>query len=191
MTTLPSRCVPPLSSLADCLRVAFLCALLPALAAAQSAVGTVTGRILNPATGEYVRNAQIRVEGTNLLAVSENGGLYTLPGLPVGTVRLSVIYTGYRTETASVQITAGGVAVKNFELVSSLAAAPARDESGTVRLEKFVISTDREGNAKAIMEQRSSMNITNSVASDVFGDVAEGNVGEFLKHMPGVELDLA
>jgi TonB-dependent receptor len=28
------------------------------------------------------------------------------------------------------------------------------------------------------------------VASDVFGDVAEGNVGEFLKHMPGVELDL-
>ena len=127
MTTLPSRCVPPLSSLADCLRVAFLCALLPALAAAQSAVGTVTGRILNPATGEYVRNAQIRVEGTNLLAVSENGGLYSLPGLPVGTARPSVIYTGYRTETASVQITAGGVAVKNFELVSSLAAAPAKE----------------------------------------------------------------
>ena len=53
-----------------------------------------------------------------------------------------------------------------------------------------MISSEREGNAKAIMEQRNSMNITNSVASDVFGDVAEGNVGEFLKHMPGVELDL-
>jgi TonB-dependent receptor len=34
------------------------------------------------------------------------------------------------------------------------------------------------------------MNITNTVASDAFGDNAEGNVGEFLKHLPGVELDL-
>jgi len=190
MLTLPPPCVPSRVSAAGFLRVAFVCLLLPALAAAQAAVGTITGRILNPATGEYVRNAQIRVEGTNLLVVSENGGFYSLPGVPVGTVRLSVTFTGYRTETASVPVPAGGVAVKDFELVSSLAAAPARDESGAVRLEKFVISTDREGNAKAIMEQRSSMNITNSVASDVFGDVAEGNVGEFLKHMPGVELDL-
>ena len=40
------------------------------------------------------------------------------------------------------------------------------------------------------MDQRRNMNITNTVASDTFGDNAEGNVGEFLKHLPGVELDL-
>lgn len=34
------------------------------------------------------------------------------------------------------------------------------------------------------------MNITNTVASDSFGDNPEGNLGEFLKHLPGVELDL-
>ncbi|PAW68282.1 MAG: hypothetical protein B9S34_02975 [Opitutia bacterium Tous-C1TDCM] len=190
MPTLLSRCLPAFRSAARPLRLALLSLLLPVFAAAQSAVGTVSGRILNPATGEYVRNAQIRVEGTNLLAVSEDGGLYSLPGVPAGPARLSVTFTGYRTETAAVQVPAGGTAVRDFDLVSSLAAAPAKDASGTVKLEKFVISTDREGNAKAIMEQRNSMNITNSVASDVFGDVAEGNVGEFLKHMPGVELDL-
>jgi iron complex outermembrane recepter protein len=32
--------------------------------------------------------------------------------------------------------------------------------------------------------------VTNTVASDTFGDNAEGNIGEFLKHLPGVELDL-
>jgi outer membrane receptor for ferrienterochelin and colicin len=41
------------------------------------------------------------------------------------------------------------------------------------------------------MEQRNSMNITNTVASDAFGDNAEGNVGEFLKHMPGVEVEMS
>ena len=53
-----------------------------------------------------------------------------------------------------------------------------------------VVSSEREGAAKAIMDQRNSMNVTNTVASDTFGDNPEGNVGEFLKHLPGVELDL-
>jgi hypothetical protein len=129
MPTLLSRCLPAFRAVALPLRAALLCALLPALAAAQSAAGTVSGRILNPATGEYVRNAQIRVEGTNLLAVSEDGGLYSLPGVPAGPARLSVTFTGYRTETAGVQVPAGGTAVRDFDLVSSLAAAPAKQRS--------------------------------------------------------------
>ena len=55
-------------------------------------------------------------------------------------------------------------------------------------LDQFVVSSEREGNAKAIMEQKNSMNITNSIASDAFGDVAEGNAAEFLKNIPGVDL---
>jgi TonB-dependent receptor len=87
-----------------------------------------------------------------------------------------------------VPVTAGGTVSRDFEIISSLQGSSLKDSM--VKLDKFVVSSEREGNAKAIMEQRNSMNITNSVASDVFGDVAEGNVGEFLKHMPGVELDL-
>jgi len=52
MLTLPPPCVPSRVSAAGFLRVAFVCLLLPALAAAQAAVGTITGRILNPATEE-------------------------------------------------------------------------------------------------------------------------------------------
>jgi TonB-dependent receptor len=33
------------------------------------------------------------------------------------------------------------------------------------------------------------MDITTSVSSDIFGDVTDGNVGEFLKYLPGVDLD--
>ena len=159
---------------------------LPVSGVAQSnPTGAVSGRIINPATGQYVRNAQVRVEPGGHATVSEDGGVYRLRGIAPGDATVTVVYTGYPAATATVNVTAGGEATRDIELV----AAPARSDT-PLRLDAFVVSSDREGNAKAIMEQRNSMNITNSVASDVFGDVAEGNVGEFLKHMPGVEIDL-
>ncbi|WP_414663155.1 TonB-dependent receptor [Horticoccus sp. 23ND18S-11] len=164
--------------------------LLSQLAHAQtSATGTITGRVLNPANGEYVRNAQIRVEGTALSASSEDGGLYLITGVPAGPATITVTYTGSQPASAKVNVTAGGTVTRDFELTSALEAGKGTGDS-PIKLTAFKVSSEREGNAKAIMQQRNSMNITNSVASDVFGDVAEGNVGEFLKHMPGVELDL-
>src|SRR5690606_15796684 len=38
-------------------------------------------------------------------------------------------------------------------------------------------------------EQRFSPNIKNVIETDAFGDIAEGNVGEFLKFLPGVTVD--
>ena len=58
-----------------------------------------------------------------------------------------------------------------------------------MRLESFVVSNEREGNAKAIMEQRAALNMKSVVASDNFGDVTGGNVGEFVKYLPGVVID--
>lgn len=161
--------------------------LAPLTGAADSpaGVGTVTGRIFNPASGEYLRNAEVRVVG-GPSSVSADGGVYRLSGVAAGEVALLVDFTGYRTATATVRVAAGETVTRNFELTSSLQAIAA---DGTVKLGAFVVSSGREGNAKAIMEQRNSMNITNSVSSDVFGEVAEGNVGEFLKHLPGVDYD--
>ena len=161
-----------------------------ALAGAQtSAPGTIAGRVFNPATGEYIRNATIRVEGGAVSAVSAGGGEYRLYPVPAGNVTLSVSYTGYRTVTAAVAVPAGATVARDFELVSTLA-AEAATPGATVKLDAFVVGGQREGAAKAIMDQRNSMNITNTVASDMFGDNAEGNIGEFLRHMPGVQLEL-
>ncbi|MGH7957699.1 MAG: carboxypeptidase regulatory-like domain-containing protein, partial [Opitutaceae bacterium] len=178
----------PLPRLPRALTLAFLL-LLPLLAFAQNAAtGVVTGRILNPATGEFVRHAQVRIEGASQTAVSEDGGVYRLSGIPPGDVSLVVTYTGYHPSTATVRVTAGATVTRDFEITSALQERSAA--STPIKLDQYIVSSEREGNAKAIMQQRNSMNITNSVASDVFGDVAEGNVGEFLKHMPGVMLDL-
>ena len=167
--------------------VFFLAAAVPSLVA-QSTAGSITGRIFNPATREYVRNAEIRVQGTEQVAFSEDGGVYQLSNVPVGPATLQVTFSGYQLTTATVVVSAGAVAPRDFEIVSAQARGPAgKDEP--LKLQAFVVSHEREGNAKAIMEQRRNMNISTSVAADTFGDVTEGNVGEFLKFLPGVEVE--
>jgi hypothetical protein len=155
----------------------------PALAQSSS-TGTITGRVFNPATGEYVRDAEVRLQGTDRLVTTASDGSFQLTNVPAGLATVSVSYTGYQTATETINVSPGQSAAREINLVS---AAPGADS--TIRLGAFVVSNDREGNAKAIMAQKRSMNITTTVASDIFGDVSEGNVGEFLKFLPGVDVE--
>ena len=82
---------------------------------------------------------------------------------------------------------AGQTATREINLLSTEVGAGKAGE--VIQLQAFTVSTEREGNAKAIMEQRRNMNITTSVASDIFGDVTDGNIGEFLKYLPAVDVD--
>ncbi|MDO8542189.1 MAG: TonB-dependent receptor [Opitutaceae bacterium] len=156
------------------------------VAAAAAATGSIVGRVFNPQTREYVSSAEVRLLGTAVATVTESDGSFRLPQVPPGVAVITVSYTGANTARGTVQVEPGRTATIDFELTSTSAPPPGE---GVVRLGEFVVSSEREGNAKAIMEQRNSMNLTNSVSSDHFGDVAEGNVGEFLKNMPGVDLE--
>ncbi|MFM7752642.1 MAG: hypothetical protein ACKPB0_19710, partial [Opitutaceae bacterium] len=40
--------------------------------------GTVQGRVFNPATGEYVRDAEVRLDGSGQVVYSANDGSFTL-----------------------------------------------------------------------------------------------------------------
>ncbi|MBL9199630.1 MAG: TonB-dependent receptor [Opitutaceae bacterium] len=167
--------------------VILFAALLPVFGAAQpAAASSITGRIFNPATGEYLRNAQIRIVETGQRTVSEDEGAFRVAPVPPGRVTVEVSYTGYRTISAVVEVAAGAAVTKDFNLISTLQTAG----ETAVKLDAFTVSSEREGSAKAIMDQRRNMNVTNTVASDAFGDNAEGNIGEFLRHLPGVELNL-
>ena len=166
----------------------------PALAQSTSTTGSATaqssgvieGRVFNATTGEYVRNAEIRLQGSNRTTYSEDGGRYRLVNVPAGEATIAVSYAGYPAVNATVSVAGGQAITRDFELGT----APAQPAAGeALKLGQYVVSAEREGNAKAIMQQRRNMNITTSVASDIFGDVAEGNVGEFLKFLPGVDVE--
>jgi iron complex outermembrane recepter protein len=160
-------------------------------ALAQAAgTGRIVGRIFNPATQEYVRNAEIAVEGTHVVAFSADDGSYVLTGVPAGEVVVSVNYTGYDRAQSRLTVAAGQTATRDFELKGAVyAGATPKPGDAVVTLEKFVVSNEREGNAKAIMDQRAALNMKSVVASDNFGDITGGNIGEFIKYLPGVVID--
>lgn len=156
---------------------------------AQSATGSISGRIYNATTKTYVRSAEVRIAGTDRIVESENDGSFTFNNVPAGPVTLTVNYTGYTAAPDTFTVTAGQIATREINLTSTLAAPGKSTTDEPLKLSAFVVSNEREGNAKAIMDQRRNMNISTSVASDTFGDVTEGNVGEFLKFIPGVDVD--
>ena len=161
--------------------------LLAVLALAQES-GVVTGRVFNAATKEYVRNAEIRAEGTNVVAYTEEAGFYRLAGVPAGEATITVTYTGSQSQSAKVSVAPGQTATRDFELQPALG-APVGARPDVVQMMEFTVSAEREGQAKAIMDQRAALNAKNVVASDNFGDLTMGDVGEFLKYMPGMTLD--
>lgn len=152
-------------------------------AASQAGAGVVRGRVLNTATGEYVRNAEIRVEGTTIVAFSEDGGDFRLTGVPAGEVTVVVGYTGLQEARAVATIVASQAATLDVAL-SPLSYAAKDGE-----VEAITIVARREGQASAIMERRASTNAKNVVAADNFGALTMGDVGEFMKNMPGISLD--
>ena len=138
--------------------------------------------VFNPATQEYVRNAEVRVDGTNLVTYSGDDGSYVFANVPAGEIGLAVTYTGYEPAAARLTLGAGLTATRDFELKGATfqpGAKPLTKENVVV-LNQFVVSTEREGNAKAIMDQRAALNVKNVIAADNFGDMSEGNIGEFI-----------
>ena len=158
------------------------------LSLAQSAgpgTGSITGHVYNTVNKEYVRNADVHVEGTNITVPTETGGYFNLARVPAGKVKVTVNYAGLAAVSAEIDLQPGATVSHEFEL----GAAKLDVDSKVIQLDAFVVSSSKDGNAKALQSQRNSMNLSRSVSSDAFGNVTEGNVGEFLKYLPGVSLE--
>jgi len=149
---------------------------------AQAQTATVTGRVLNQATGDYLKYAQIQIVGSDQSTYSEEGGYYTLTNVPAGEVKLTATYTGLDTKNVTVTVPAEGVVRQDINLTTA-------EYGDVVKLDEVRVSGVREGNSKAIVIQKIALNFKMVIATDTFGDVAEGNVGEFLKLLPGISVD--
>ena len=152
------------------------------------ATGTLSGRVFHPATASYVDGARVTVEGTSLETFTDDDGSFILEGVPSGDARVRIFYTGSAPRLDTVRVTAGQTTQHDVAL-TPVGAAPS--STGPVKLDAFTVSSSKEmeGAAIAINEQRFAANIKNVVSTDEFGAVAEGNVTEFLKYLPGITVD--
>lgn len=158
---------------------------LPVLTWSQVQSGVIEGRVLNPATGDYLLNARVSVDGVDREALTDSTGFFRLTGVPAGAVTLRVIYPGFEVITRQVEVGADLTARQDFEL-----GRVAGREREAVLLDAYSVEATREmdANVLAVNEQRYAPNIKNVIAAEAFGDVSEGNLGEFVKRLPGLSI---
>lgn len=156
------------------------------VAASAVDVALVTGRVKNAASGVYLRNARIVVEGTAIETLTDESGNFSLPVAPATSWRLQVSYTGMTSQTVTVTPAAG-----TLEIALQEFGQPAQAAGETVQLDAFRVSTSREMSAAdmAINEKRIARNIKDVIATDAFGVMARDNLGDFLQYLPGVEVE--
>jgi TonB-dependent receptor len=158
------------------------------LPAQDPSTGIIEGRVLNPATGEFVELARLTVAGTTLETFTDAAGQYRLTRVPAGVATVQVFHTAGTAPAATVSVVPGQTVTRDFSL-AGLQDRPAAP-GAPVQLDTFVVSTSKEmeGAAIAINEQRFAPNLKNVHSTDEFGGVDDGNVAEFLKNFAGVSI---
>jgi TonB-dependent SusC/RagA subfamily outer membrane receptor len=97
---------------------ALLVVLLPPLVAAQT-TGAVQGRVTDAANGQPLPNAQIRIGGTLLGALSDASGQYTVPNVPTGRRIVVARRIGYAEARREVDVTSAAAATADFVMTAS------------------------------------------------------------------------
>src|SRR4051812_16059972 len=125
---------------------------------AQSTAGSITGRVFNPGSGQYMDRVRITVEGTNIETFTDNGGSYYLGNVGSGAVRITASYSGLPVQTLTATVSPGSTTTQDFQFGGKAS----NDASGKpVALDAFTVSAARQmdGAAIAINEQRYAGNI--------------------------------
>lgn len=153
-----------------------------------AATATITGRVFNAASGLYLNNVRVLVDGTTLQTFTDDSGNYQLRGVPAGAARLKVSYAGQKDLVETVTATAGEEITRDFTFNADQATI--NQATGALQLDKFVVESQRYRNAREIAtnEERVTTNIKSVVALDSMGYVADGNIGEFVRFLPGVDV---
>jgi iron complex outermembrane receptor protein len=166
----------------SCSRALLACwsvVILSTAASAQTSTGVIAGTVADGNTRQFLNQAEVRIQGTQLVALTDNEGYFRLAGVPAGTQTVLLNYLGLRPGNFSVTVAAGQTVTRAFELKS--------DE--VLKLGEFVVAAEREGQAAAINQQRNADHMKSVVAADAFGSLHDNNAAELLKNIPGIALN--
>ncbi|WP_424989465.1 TonB-dependent receptor [Flagellimonas sp.] len=148
-------------------------------ATAQAQTGNIQGTISDE-NGIYVSGANIFIETLNKGTISDFDGRFTLVGVPEGTYTLQITYIGYGNVDQEVSVASGETASVVVELM------PTNYQLDEVE----VAAQGLSGQAKALNTQRTNLNITNVVSTDQIGKFPDANIGDAVKRIPGITMQV-
>ena len=172
LSCLPVRLLRTAASLLS-LSLLFLA---PMLSAQTVATGRVAGTVTSRATDNALQGARVSLPGSNQSTLTDGAGHFEFTRVPVGDVDVVASYSSFEDGTVKVTVTAGALSEATLQLNST----------NVVALEKYTVTSVKEGQALSITEQRNAANAKTVVALDEWGVLPTQNVGELFTRLPGV-----
>jgi TonB-dependent receptor len=154
--------------------------LLPLAAAAQTGTGSISGVVTDGASGAPLAGAEVALERTAASTATDRAGRFTLAGVPAGEHELLITYLGHAPQRLSVTAIAGQTLEVSAVLAQTLFAE-------TVQVTATAGSIG-EGQAQALNQQRTALNITNVISADQIGSFPDPNAAEAVSRVPGVSI---
>jgi outer membrane receptor protein involved in Fe transport len=155
--------------------------LIGAPALAQESVpaeGRIVGRIVDSETGRALPGTQVVVDGTAIGVLAGLEGRYILLRAPAGIVDLRAVMIGFATKTVT------GIAVPPGATVEvNIALDPT-----ALALDAIVVTAaeERGSVARALDEQRTSLNLVSAITSEEMSRSPDGDAAEAVKRVSGV-----
>jgi hypothetical protein len=159
-----------------CQKTATLFALVALELCAQT--GSVTGVVVDKGTGKFLQGAEV-LAPNGVQALTDRTGTFILNDVPTGSQELTVSYSGLQQSKVNAVVADG----------QTTSVSTVRLDTEILELEKLEITSMREGMSQAVALQKASIQYKVVAAADQFGEISEGNVGEYLKFLPGVTID--
>jgi TonB-linked SusC/RagA family outer membrane protein len=138
-----------------------------AFSAAQAQEGAITGTVISGQSLEPANAAQVFIPGTDIGTLTDREGQYRLSPVPVGEVTVEVRLIGFRSQTQTVNVTAGQLSTLDFQL-----------EISAVRLEDVTV------NVVTGLERRRRQLGTNSTTVRA-SEVNTGQIQDFSDFLAG------
>jgi TonB-dependent receptor len=143
---------------------------------AQSTTGRITGRVTDK-DGNALPGASVAVKGSTKATVTDLSGTYTLLDITQGKLTLVVNYMGFTPVEKEVTAKAGQTITENLAMLTYVSS-----------LSKVTVTSTREGQQKALNQQRNADNIKQVISADLMGRYPDLNVAEALQRLPGVTI---
>ncbi|GAA4294605.1 TonB-dependent receptor [Aestuariibaculum suncheonense] len=144
-----------------------------------SQTGNIQG-VITDENGIAVPGATVAVQGFNKGAVTDFDGTYTLVEVREGLQKLIVSFLGYANVENEVTVKANQTVILNITMSSK----------STELEEVLVTGYGLGGQARALNTQKNKQNITNIVSTDQIGKFPDANIGDAVKRIPGITMQV-
>lgn len=140
--------------------------------------GTLSGRVINDATGNLLPAAKVKIKELGREIASGRDGYFVFNNIAAGNYTLEVNYGGLDVQEVPVSVNSNSVSRIDVRMKSSLFAG-----------ERIMVLGRAEGYASTINIQRDANSIRTVVSADALGQIREGNIGDALVRLPGMSVE--